>query len=67
MRKRFTLAGLSAGEGASSNISPSRGSDTESDSDGSFSSDEDDVLLRPLIRSNLSVARSMASAVADVT
>ena len=60
MRKRFTLAGLSAEEDVSSPLSSSRDS---SHSDGDSS--DDDVPLRSLIRSKLSLARPMASAAAS--
>ena len=63
MRKRFTLAGLSAGGDASSPLLPSR----ESDSDSDFYSSDDDQPLRTLIRSKPSLARSMASAATDET
>ena len=64
MRKRFTLAGLSA-EGSAS--SPLLSSSRESDSDSDFYSSDDDEPLRPLIRSKPSLARSMAPAMTSDT
>ena len=62
MKKRFTLAGLSARANASS---PSFSRDSDSDSD--FYSSDDDEFLRPLIRSKPSLAGSMASAATSET
>ena len=63
MNKRFTLADLLAGENASSPLSPSRDSDSDSD----FYSSDDDEYLRPLIRSKPDLAGSMASAATSET
>lgn len=63
MKKRFTLADLSAEGSASSPLSFSRVGESDSDE---YSSD-DDVPLRTLIRSKLRLARSMASAATSET
>ena len=63
MRKRFTLAGLSAEGNASSPLLSSR----ESDSDSDVYSSDDDEPLRSLIRSKPSLARSMAPAMTSDT
>ena len=60
MKKRFTLAGLSA-EGSASSPLPSRGDMSDSDSS------DDDVPLRTLIHSRHSLAGSMASAATSET
>ena len=61
MKKRFTLAGLSAEGSASSPLLSSRGDMSESDSS------DDDVPLRTLIHSSHSLAGSMASAATSET
>ena len=63
MKKRFTLAGLSAEETDSSSLLSSR----ESDSDSDVYSSDDDEPLRSLIRSKPSLAGSMASAATSET
>ena len=63
MKKRFTLAGLSARANASSPSLSSRDSDSDSD----FYSSDDDEFLRPLIRSKPSLAGSMATAATSET
>ena len=63
MKKRFTLAGLSAEESVSSPLLSSREDDSDSDDDSS----DDDVPLRTLIRSKPSLAGSMVSAVTSET
>ena len=57
MKKRFTLAGLSAEEASSSNPLSSCGSDSDSDF---YSSDDDEDLHTLIQRSETSLARSMA-------
>ena len=63
MKKRWTLADLSAEDTDSSPSLSSREQDSDSDGDSS----DDDVPLRPLIRSKLRLARSMASAATSET
>ena len=61
MKKRWTLAALSAEDDASSSISLREDSDSDGDSS------DDDVPLRSLIRSKPSLAGSMASATTNET
>ena len=61
MKKRWTLAALSAEDDASSSISLREDSDSDGDSS------DDDVPLRSLIRSKPSLAGSMASATTSET
>ena len=61
MKKRFTLAVLSAEETDSSPLSSSRGDMSDSDSS------DDDVPLRTLIHSRHSLAGSTASAATSET
>ena len=64
MKKRYTLAGLSAEESDSSPLLSPREHDSDSDGD---SSDDDVPLRAALIRSKPSLARSMAPAATDET
>ena len=65
MKKRFTLAGLSAEEDASPNLLSSREYDSDSDF---YSSDDDVIILRVSPNSfRAPLARSMAPAATDET